>query len=152
VTQFTAVFKGGGRIQNDLQTVATCRSVFCPTRRDINCIYDIHISLGVMKDAARFVFIIAAIAASAWGIDILRDRGTNLIVIGNAPVYAISPSHSPKENPRIGVLRPGQAVRVLRSAGGKHLIAYRIESDTGLVGWVMLGDGVRLANGDIHDT
>src|SRR4051812_41958794 len=95
-----------------------------------------------MKDAARFVIVIGAILAATWAIDIVRDRMIDLVVVSDAPVYAISPIENQFANPKIAVLHPGQRIRVLRSRGGKDFIAYQIETESGLRGWVYLGDGV----------
>jgi len=96
-----------------------------------------------MKDAARFVIVIGAILVGIWAVDIARDRMIDLVVVSDAPVYAISPIENQFTNRKIAVLHPGQAVRVLRSRGGKDFIAYQIETESGLRGWVYLGDGVK---------
>lgn len=93
-----------------------------------------------------WVFVIVAIglaSAVIWLADIYNDRQYRLVVLGPTPLYAASPLEQPQSNRVLGALGPGQSITVLRMRHGKDFRAFKIETATGIQGWVIEGQGVR---------
>jgi len=97
-----------------------------------------------MRQLAIFVAIIIGILGALWGGDVLMDRSMSVVVVGEAPLYALPPQDYPASNPQIGTLKRGDTAKVTRSGYGKDFQAVRVETSSGQTGWVVLGNGVRL--------
>lgn len=95
------------------------------------------------NDAARLTIVLAAVGAVTWGIDILRDRSTALVVVAETPVYELSPTDFPANNKVVGVVRPGDSIQVLRVRANKDEFSYKIETPSGVEGWVTTREGVK---------
>ena len=90
------------------------------------------------------IFIALALMGTVlWLADIYRDRQYRLVVLASAPLYAQSPLDAPSSNKVLGALGPGQGVKVLRMRHGKDFRTFKVETGTGIRGWVIEGQGVR---------
>lgn len=85
-----------------------------------------------------------ALAGGFWGTDVLSDRNYQLTVVSSVSLLAEGPHNYPSVNPTIAILKPGEKVRVLRLRYGKDFQAFRVETETGLVGWVVAGSDVKV--------
>ena len=92
------------------------------------------------------VVVIALVIAALWGSDILSDRAYRIVIVEPAPLYSIPPHEYPKTNPVVATLAPGTSVQVLRLRYGKDFQAFRVETDAGLVGWVIGGRSVKVVS------
>jgi len=90
-----------------------------------------------------FVLMIVAVLGVVWAGDILMDRSVSITVVAETPMYALPPQGYPASNPQVATLRPGEAVKVTRTGHGKDFEAFRVESSSGVSGWVVGGRGVR---------
>ena len=84
------------------------------------------------------------IALLAWSADILSDRNLQLAVVESTPLLSFSPLEYRSPNPPLTTLQPGQPIKVLRMRYGKDFQAFKIETTTGTVGWVLEGQGIRV--------
>jgi hypothetical protein len=97
-----------------------------------------------MRKLIFTIVVIATALGGLWGIDVLSDRAYQLEVFESAPLYSLPPHEYPKVNPIQATLKPGQAVHVLRLRYGKDFQAFRVETDDGIIGWVIGGEGVKV--------
>ena len=89
------------------------------------------------------VFGIGLSGIAVWLGDIYNDRQYRLVVLGPTPLYAASPLEQPRSNHVLGTLGPGQTVTVLRMRHGKDFRTFKIETATGIQGWVVEGQSAR---------
>jgi len=93
---------------------------------------------------AAFVVLIAAALGVLWVGDILMDRSMSIAVVAEAPLYSLPPQDYPAVNAQLGTLKPGESVKVTRMGYGKDFQAFRVETHSGLEGWVISGKGVEI--------
>ncbi len=99
-----------------------------------------------MRSLIFTVVAIAVVVGGLWGNDVISDRAYQLEVVKPAPLYSLAPHDYPIINPIQVILKPGQAVHVLRLRYGKDFQAFRIETDDGASGWVIVGEEVKVIN------
>jgi hypothetical protein len=98
----------------------------------------------MLKRTLIIVFIVVALIGGLWGADILSDRSYKLAVVRPAPLYSLPPHEYPRQNPTLATLTPGQHIRVLRLRYGKDFQSFRVETEGGVVGWVIAGEGIEV--------
>ncbi len=99
------------------------------------------------KRSLTTVALVIALAVGAlWGADILSDRAYRIAIVEPTPLYSIPPHEYPKSNPVLATLAPGAQIQVLRLRYGKDFQAFRVETNTGLVGWVIGGGSVKVVS------
>ncbi len=81
--------------------------------------------------------------AAIWLGDIYNDRRHRLVILGPTPLYAAFPLEQPQSGRVLGMLGPGQSVTVLRMRHGKDFRVFKIETATGIRGWVVEGQSAR---------
>lgn len=96
------------------------------------------------KYAGKVVFVLTFLAGLIWAGDIYTDRQYRLAVIASALLYSLPPHEYPISNPALATLKPNDELRVLRMRYGKDFQAFRVETKSGLVGWVIGGDGIKV--------
>ena len=99
-----------------------------------------------MKKRALIIAVAVIVIAvgALWGGDILLDRAYRISIVESAPLYSLPPHQYPKTNPVLATLAPGTPVQVLRLRYGKDFQAFRVKTNTGLVGWVIGGSSVKV--------
>jgi hypothetical protein len=85
--------------------------------------------------------------AAVWGRDILADQSIKLAVVSPAPLYSLPPIDAPTENAIVLTVSPGQSLKVLRMRYGKDFQTFKVETETGSVGWVVCGEGIQVKEG-----
>ena len=104
-------------------------------------------SLAVMsKRIFAVVSGLVSLAGLLWVGDIITDRSYKVAVVKAAPLYSLPPYEYPKANPLIATLQAGQPIRVLRMRYGKDFQAFRVETESGIEGWVIGGEGVQVVS------
>lgn len=89
---------------------------------------------------------LVSLAGLLWVGDIITDRSYKVAVVKAAPLYSLPPYEYPKANPLIATLQAGQPIRVLRMRYGKDFQAFRVETESGIEGWVIGGEGVQVVS------
>jgi hypothetical protein len=89
-----------------------------------------------------FAVIILAVLGALWIGDHLIDRTIRLSIVGETPLYQYPPQDQRGVNPVLSSLRPGETVAVTRMGYGKDFQAFRVESRSGVTGWVIGGPTV----------
>lgn len=105
---------------------------------------------GLMKRSSRFVrlvvgvigavLVVAVLIALLWVHDVWEDRQHSVSVKSDTPLYAGSADES-CGGTRIGVIRPGTAVRVQRIRYWKNCATIDVALPDGRKGYIVLGDG-----------
>lgn len=86
------------------------------------------------------------VGAVLWGGDILADRSITLAVVAPAPLYSLSPIDYEKSNPILSMVPPGQHLKVMRMRYGKDFQTFHVETETGALGWVIGGEGIKVTS------
>jgi hypothetical protein len=105
-----------------------------------------------MRELGKFVLLLGVVAAVLLIADKLIDRTATISVVADAPLYSLPPQDYPANNPCIAILKRGEPVKVLRVAHGKDFQTFRVETQSGQIGWVILGQGIQSRSRNQHDT
>ena len=109
---------------------------------------DVYFTLAVMKMRALpiVVLVMVIVVGALWGRDILLDCTYCITIVESAPLYSLPPHEYPKTNPVLATLTPGTPVQVLRLRYGKDFQMFRVQTSTGLVGWVIGGSSIKVVS------
>lgn len=90
------------------------------------------------------VAILSLLIGMYWGADVLGDRTYRAEVDTPASLYSLPPYEYPAVNPVVATLVPSQSIQVLRVRHGKDFETLKVETPSGQVGWVIVGEGIKV--------
>ena len=89
--------------------------------------------------------LITLLSASLWCADVISDRAYKIQIQEPVSLYALAPADYPASNPVIASLLPSDKVKVLRMSYGKDFQAFKVETQTGQIGWLFTGASIRVS-------